>query len=101
MEAAVYGNPAYLIALHADRPPLADLIIALDNLLPGLRNIGGEGKQEVLRQPLLQSETSRRVLIVTAQVRDRIANWRFPAVFLYAADLTGCLRCDHGIRALA
>jgi len=36
----IYGNPSSLVACHADRPALVDLVIALDHLVSGLRDIG-------------------------------------------------------------
>ena len=65
--AAVDGNSSQLISRHTHRPALVDLVLALNDFLPRLGNVGRKSKEEVLGYPLLKRDAGRRVLIVASQ----------------------------------
>ena len=65
--AAVDGHSSQLISRHTHRPALVDLVLALNDFLPRLRDVGRKGEEEVLGYPLLKGDAGRRVLIVASQ----------------------------------
>ncbi len=65
----IYGNPSNLVSRHADRPALVDLVIALDHLVSGSRDIGRKSEEKILRDALLDGNASGGALIVPADER--------------------------------
>src|ERR1700722_8199339 len=65
--AAVDGHSSQLISRHTHRPALVDLVLALHDFLPRLRDVGRKSKEEVFGYPLLKGDAGRRVLIVASQ----------------------------------
>ena len=65
----INGNPSSLVACHADRPAFVDLVIALDHLVPGLRDIGRKSEEKILRDALLDGNASGGALIVPPHER--------------------------------
>jgi hypothetical protein len=97
----IYGNPSNLVACHADRPAFVDLVIALDHLVSGLRDIGRKSEEKILRDALLDGNASGGALIVPADERIDLQAGD-AGEFLHAtADLAGGLRSNHRICALA
>ena len=63
---AVDGDAADLIARHADRPAFVDLILALNELVSGLSDIGRESEKKIFGHALLQGNAGGWVRIVPA-----------------------------------
>ena len=69
MVPAIERKAAVLIASGADRPPLIDLIFALNNFALRLSDVGRERKNKITCQPLLNCNPCRWVLIISTQKR--------------------------------
>jgi hypothetical protein len=65
----VDGNTAQLIARHAHRPALVNLIFPLHDFATGLRYVGRKGKEQILRDTLLKRDSGGRVLVVSPELR--------------------------------
>ena len=65
----IYGNSSNLITCHADRPTLVDLVIALDHLVPWLRDISRKREEKTLGDALLDGNAGGGALIVPADER--------------------------------
>ena len=67
VEAPVHGDAARLIAGHAHRPSLADLVIAFHNLSAGLRNVGRKRKEQIPGDSLLDGNARRWIRVVATE----------------------------------
>ena len=59
----IYGNPSSLISCHADRPALIELVVTLDDLGSGLRDLCRKSEKKILGDALLDGNASGGALI--------------------------------------
>src|SRR5262249_28157482 len=86
---------------YADRPPLVDLVVALHDLVSGLRNIRGESKQKVLGYALLHGYASGGILIVAADRRVDLQAGESRKLLDPPTELTRGPGCEHRVCTLA
>src|SRR5580698_9455839 len=100
--AAVDGHSSQLITRHAHRPALIDLVLALNDFLSRLRDVGRKSKEEVFGYTLLKGHAGGRILIVAPQQGINLQTGKTGKLLDTAADsAANSIRSNHRVGALA
>src|SRR6185312_5988058 len=99
LDAGIKTKSTVLIACAADGHTRANVVLQLDDLVLGLRDIRGEGNEDVSRDALLDCYARPGILLRTAAAQYRVyGQTRNSRDFFHAAgDLAADLRCDQGL----